>query len=167
MDNQKEGKPLCTYIHSAGGEAYAVVQSMDYEKMIPMYVNAGLEIDVQKVRLDNLLMCLELISDEGKLVGGATVIYSEHEYVLKAIAIEKEYQGKKLGTLLVTKVIELVKGLGAGRLMLNAKVPGFYKKMGFEIVPRDMAPGISDCLSCHRYHNGCESEIMKMEWKLF
>ena len=70
MDNQKEGKPLCTYIHSAGGEAYAVVQSMDYEKMIPMYVNAGLEIDVQKVRLDNLLMCLELISGEGKLVGG-------------------------------------------------------------------------------------------------
>lgn len=164
MDKQNEERPLCTYIKSLEGKTYTIVKSMGYEKMIPMYVKAGLEIDTQKIMLDDLLMCLELISSESKLVGGATVIYTEHEYVLKAIAIEKEYRGKNLGTLLVMKIIELVRALGARRLMLNAKVPEFYKKLGFEIVPRNMAPDISDCLNCHRYHNGCESEIMKMEW---
>lgn len=164
MDKEKDEKPLCTYIKSLEGKTYTIVQSMDYEKMIPMYVDAGLEIDPHKVMLDALLMCLELISSESKLVGGATVIYTEHEYVLKAIAIEKEYQRKNLGTLLVMEVIKSVRAMGARRLMLNAKVPEFYSKLGFEIVPRDIAPNISDCLKCHRYHNGCESEIMKMEW---
>ena len=49
---------------------------------------------------------------------------------------------------------------GADKVFLNAKIPDFYQKLGFEILQREKAPAISDCSTCSRYLHGCEPEIM-------
>lgn len=83
-----------------------------------------------------------------------------NEYVIKTVAIEKAYQGKGLGTDLVKTTCKMQKNEGQREFDLNAKVPEFYKTLGFTIVSHDEAPDISTCHLCHRYHNGCDSEIM-------
>lgn len=92
------------------------------------------------------------------------MVYDKDVFILKTVAVKKEFQGRGLGRLLVQRAEAEARKRGAQCLYLNAKVPEFYKKLGFEIIRRDDAPDISDCQNCHRYHNGCESEIMKKEW---
>ena len=87
-------------------------------------------------------------------------MYTENVYVIKAVAVEKEYRGNGLGVLLVREILNEAERRGADKVFLNAKIPDFYKKLGFEILQREKAPAISDCSTCSRYLHGCEPEIM-------
>ena len=146
-------------------EEYKIILSMSYKEMIPMFIRNGLEIAEDSEAPEGLLVCVEMIERATeKRVGGASLVYQQDEFIIKTVAIEKEWQGKGLGTTLVEAVIEEAKRRGAKRVYLNAKVPEFYKKIGFVVVQKEDAPAISDCMNCHRYHHGCDSEIMKREW---
>ena len=83
-------------------EDFKIVHSMNYEEMIPMFIEAGLEMEPNEKRPSGLLECYELIDNNTeKRVGGASLVYTCDEYVIKTVAIEKAYQGKGLGTDLV------------------------------------------------------------------
>lgn len=147
------------------GNKFEIKKSMNYFDMVPMFIEAGLEIAPDEPAPEGLLVCFEMIEKEsGKRIGGASLAKSQGEYVMRTVAIEKEYQGQGLGRKLVERVIEETKEWGAERLILTAKVPGFYKKLGFTVIPREDAPPISDCLSCSRFQNGCNSEIMELRF---
>lgn len=146
-------------------QEYQVILSDHYKEMIPMFIEEGLEMEPDSEEPEGLLTCLEVKDTEtGQRLGGASLVYDEDVFILKTVAVKKEFQGRGLGRLLVQRAEAEARKRGAQCLYLNAKVPEFYKKLGFEIIRRDDAPDISDCQNCHRYHNGCESEIMKKEW---
>lgn len=146
-------------------QEYQVLLSDSYKEMIPMFIEEGLEIEPDSEVPEGLLTCLEVKDTEtGQRLGGASLVYDKDVFILKTVAVKKEFQGRGLGRLLVQRAEAEARKRGAQCLYLNAKVPEFYKKLGFEIIRRDDAPDISDCQNCHRYHNGCESEIMKKEW---
>lgn len=146
-------------------QEYQVLLSDSYKEMIPMFIEEGLEIEPDSEVPEGLLTCLEVKDTEtGQRQGGASLVYDKDVFILKTVAVKKEFQGRGLGRLLVQRAEAEARKRGAQCLYLNAKVPEFYKKLGFEIIRRDDAPDISDCQNCHRYHNGCESEIMKKEW---
>ncbi len=145
-------------------EEFHIVHSMRFEEMLPMFIEAGLEFEPDADRPEGLLQCYEMIENEtGRRIGGGSLAYTCDEYVIKTIAIEKAYQGRGLGTDLVNAIMTDAKDRGAKRVYLNAKVPAFYKKLGYEVVTGDAAPDISTCHLCSRYHNGCDSEIMMKE----
>lgn len=145
-------------------ESYRIIKSMNFKDMLPMFIEAGLEFQPDSPAPEGLLACFEMIDKEtGRRIGGASLGQICGEFVIRTVAIEKQYQGQGLGRKLVEHVIEEAKEWDAKRILLNAKVPGFYKKLGFVIVPREEAPPISDCSTCPRFHNGCDSEIMKLE----
>lgn len=144
---------------------YKIVESMNFTDMLPMFIEAGLEFKRNSPPPEGLVSCFEMYSlESNSRIGGASLAYVFDEYVVRTVAVEKKYQGQGLGRKLVEHVIDKVKSCGGKRVYLNAKVPGFYKKLGFEIVRREEAPPISDCSNCPRFHNGCDSEIMKLEW---
>lgn len=146
-------------------QEYQVILSDHYKEMIPMFIEEGLEMEPDSEEPEGLLTCLEVKDTEtGQRLGGASLVYDKDVFILKTVAVKKEFQGRGLGRLLVQLAEAEARKRGAQCLYLNAKVPEFYKKLGFEIIRRDDAPDISDCQNCHRYHNGCESEIMKKEW---
>lgn len=90
-------------------EDFKIVHSMNYEEMIPMFIEAGLEMEPNEKRPSGLLECYELIDNNtGKRVGGASLVYTCDEYVIKTVAIEKAYQGKGLGTDLVKTIIHFM-----------------------------------------------------------
>lgn len=146
-------------------QEYQVILSDHYKEMIPMFIEEGLEMEPDSEEPEGLLTCLEVKDTEtGQRLGGASLVYDKDVFILKTVAVKKEFQGRGLGRLLVQRAEAEARKRGAQCLYLNAKVPEFYIKLGFEIIRRDDAPDISDCQNCHRYHNGCESEIMKKEW---
>ena len=161
LENPKNSRTRAFLRLEKRKEDFKIVHSMNYEEMIPMFIEAGLEMEPNEKRPLGLLECYELIDNNtGRRIGGASLVYMCDEYVIKTVAIEKAYQGKGLGTDLVKTIMQDAKKRGATRIYLNAKVPEFYKTLGFTIVSHDEAPDISTCHLCHRYHNGCESEIM-------
>lgn len=141
---------------------FNIIETKEYFPLVPMYIEAGLEINIDDPKPEGIVLCLKMM-DVDNLVGCATLTEINGEYIIKCVAINKEYQGKGLGSILVNKVIEKVKDRKGKRVLLTAKVPEFYKKLGFEIISREEAPYESDCINCHRFHNGCESEIMKLD----
>lgn len=146
-------------------KGYKIVKSMNFKEMLPMFIEAGLEFEPNADEPEGLIACFEMFDTKtDRRIGGASLAKFDGEFVIRTVAIEKAYQGRGLGRNLVEYVIDEAKSWDAKCVYLNAKVPGFYKKLGFEVVPREEAPLISDCSSCPRFHNGCDSEIMKIEW---
>lgn len=47
-------------------EDFKIIQSMNYEEMIPMFIEAGLEMDADEQRPEGLLTCYELIDNNTK-----------------------------------------------------------------------------------------------------
>lgn len=134
----------------------------DYEKLIPLFIRAGLEIDERKP--EGLLVCTEITEpDQGQLIGGAFLVYKNGAYLIKALAVEDGWRGRGFGTRLVEDMLDRAAGLGAREVYLNAKVPEFYRKLGFSAVRDGREKDLSDCVSCSRYGRDCHPQVMKKE----
>ena len=142
-------------------ERYLLRKTMDYESMVDLFVRSGLEISPDDPRPEGLVTCFELVdTDAGRRIGASGLCCSDGEYVLRCVAVEEGLRGNGYGRKLVSAVMEEAGRLGAKRIWLTAKVPEFYKKFRFEVVPREEAPFVTKCGECPQYHNGCESEVM-------
>ena len=142
-------------------ENIELIHTMAYQQFIPLFVRAGLEIDENEECPEGLITCLKLKDCRTeKTAGAAVLVYTENVYVMKAVAVEKEDRGNGLGVLLVREILNEAERRGADKVFLNAKIPDFYQKLGFEILQREKAPAISDCSTCSRYLHGCKPEIM-------
>lgn len=141
---------------------YNILESKEYFPLIPMYIEEGLEINPEDPEPEGIVVCLKMMDNEN-LIGCATLTEVNEEYIIRCVVIKKEFQKKGLGSILVKKIIEKVRDRNGKRVLLTAKVPEFYKKLGFEIISEEEAPFESNCIKCHRFHNGCESQIMKLD----
>lgn len=142
-------------------ERFVLKKTMDYESLVDLFVRSGLEISPDDPRPEGLVTCFELVdTDDGRRIGASGLCCSDGEYVLRCIAVEEGLRGNGYGRKLVSAVMEEAGRLGAKRIWLTAKVPEFYKKFRFEVVPREEAPFVTKCGECPQYHNGCESEVM-------
>ena len=142
-------------------ERFVLKKTMDYESMVDLFVRSGLEISPDEPRPEGLVTCFELVDTEkGKRIGASGLCCDDEEYVLRCVAVEEEYRGNGCGSRLVGAVMGEACRLGAKRIWLTAKVPEFYKKFQFRVVPREEAPFVTKCGECPQYHNGCESEVM-------
>lgn len=140
-------------------------RTMDYTSMVDLFVRSGLEIHPDDPAPEGLLTCFELADREtGKRYGAAGLVYDKETYILRCVAVEEECRGLGYGKWLVGAVMKEAADRGAEKIWLTAKVPKFYKKFGFEVVPMEEAPFETKCRTCQQYRNGCESEVMVFEY---
>lgn len=138
-----------------------MICTMDYASLVDLFVRAGLEISPEDPSPEGLLTCFELLEEEtGARIGAAGLVYDKGAYILRCVAVEEEYRGKGYGKRLVGAVMDEAEKRQADRIWLTAKVPGFYRKFGFTVVPMEDAPFETKCITCPQYHNGCDSEVM-------
>lgn len=144
---------------------FRIEKSMNYEDTVPMCIEAGLEMKPGEKAPAGLMATFEMFDDsKNRRIACGSLAFEHGQNLIRAVAVDKEYRGLGLGKEIVERLLEEAKEREIERLMLTAKVPGFYQKFGFEIVPRGEAPeGFTDCPKCPKFHNGCDSEIMKLE----
>ena len=141
-------------------------KTMDYEKLVPLFVESGLEIHLGDKAPKGLITCFELVDKETEeLVGASGIVNKNGIYIVRCIAVDAKYRGNGFGRVVVQACLDELKKLGAKEAWLTGKIPNFYKKFGFEIVARENAPRISNCQECPQFHNGCESEIMRIKFE--
>ena len=137
-------------------------ESHDYEGLSVMFHENGLEIKPGIQRPEHVVNCWECIDSEtGQLIGGASLEKRAGEFVVADVAVNQEFRGRQIGVQLMHILEEEILRLGGKQAWLVGKVPGFYKKLGWEVVTREEAPDISKCFTCDQFGTTCNPEIMK------
>lgn len=140
---------------------YQILEGNDYETLTYLFSENGLEITPGIHKPDEVIKfwkCKDPISQ--RLIGGVALETRSGEFVVADVAVDIEYRKEKIGTQLMKAVEAEIIKMGGKEAWLVAKVPGFYIKLGWEVVAREKAPDISKCFSCLKYGNECNPQVM-------
>ena len=101
-----------------------------------------------------------LIIDQQKIIGvGCGAILPNEKLRILIIALEKDYQGRGLGTKLMDQMIRAAMIFGITKVTLevrkDSQAINFYRKLGFSSV---------DVLPCY-YQDGCDGIVMERQLK--
>ena len=101
-----------------------------------------------------------LIKDQQKIIGvGCGAILPNEKLRILIIALEKDYQGRGLGTKLMDQMISAAMIFGITKVTLevrkDSQAINFYRKLGFSSV---------DVLPCY-YQDGCDGIVMERQLK--
>jgi len=113
--------------------------------------------------LDNIAL-FRVAESGGAVVGcGALEIFTPDLAEIRSLVVAKRCKATGTGRLLVERLIEDARARGHRRLMALTYVPGFFHRLGFVTVPKDMFPekvwGI--CVRCYKFHHCDEIAVLK------
>lgn len=113
--------------------------------------------------VDNISL-FRVAETEGAVVGcGALEIFTPDLAEVRSLVVQEGYKGGGSGRLLVERLIDDARRRGHRRLMALTYVPGFFHKLGFETVSKDLLPekvwGI--CVRCYKFNNCDEIAVLK------
>jgi N-acetylglutamate synthase-like GNAT family acetyltransferase len=133
-----------------------------YDELARLFLDNGLEIDLEEFPPGGLIRCWEAVSEEEKRMGAIVLEERDGEFIVGDIAVDPSCRHLDVGTQMMEVLIDEARRNQAKRLMLVAKVPDFFKTFGFVIIPREGAPKISKCLECPQFKVSCFPEIMEL-----
>lgn len=136
----------------------------EYQKLMVFFAANHLEVDAEEAVPTNVIRTWKITpQDSDRLVGAVALGYRQGEYIIDGIAVDEKYRKTNIGKTLLDEAISVVKARGGKRIYLVARAPGFFRKSGFNTIPRDEAPMFFECLTCPQYGVDCHPEVMLME----
>ncbi len=141
-----------------------IAQTEDYGRLVPFFIENGLEFAEEDPTPTDLVRCWDAF-DGDRLVGGFVLARRDGEFICDGIAVDRDYRGQDLGRKLLRRGIEETVRRGGNRMYLVARAPGFFRKEGFESVPREGAPDFFECFTCDQYGVSCHPEVMVKQVK--
>ena len=134
-------------------------ESNRYAELINLFIENELEFSEKDKQIPNTLVKYWEALDGEKLVGGCVLGMRGGVYILEGIATDKVYRKKSVGKQLLCEVLTYLKTLGAKKLYLCARAPGFFKTQGFLAINREDAPNFG-CINCDQFGIKCFPEVM-------
>ena len=134
----------------------------DYDKLVPFFIGNGLEFSEEDPTPTDLVRCWEATED-GRLIGAFVLARRDGEFICDGIAVDPAYRKQQLGRAMLRLGMEEAAKQGARQMYLVARAPGFFRREGFETVPREEAPDFFECLTCDQYGVSCHPEVMRKD----
>jgi amino-acid N-acetyltransferase len=103
-----------------------------------------------------------VLEEAGKLIGcGALHLYGPHLAEIRSITVDRRYQKRGGGELLVQSLLSEARKHRVSCICLFTRSPQFFAKLGFEVAQREDLPDkiYKDCWVCPRYHS-CDEIAM-------
>ena len=141
--------------------SFTLKQTDEYERLKDFMTSFGLEFTEGEEK--EAVKCWETVQDPDYLVGGIILSQRKGEYVIGGIAVDPPVRHMGVGRIMMDKAVKEVKDMGGSRIYLVAKVPEFFRTLGFETVDPEDAPDIFTCKDCRQFGDTCNPEIMKLE----
>lgn len=102
--------------------------------------------------------------EKGKIIAcGALHVSWDDLAEVKALAVEKSYARKGIGTKIVKTLEQNALALGIYATFALSFKPEFFKKMGYEVISREILPQKiwSECINCHLFPDCGEVPLIK------
>jgi len=102
--------------------------------------------------------------EKGKIIGcGALHVSWDDLAEVKALAVEKNYARKGIGRKIVTTLEQNALNLGIYATFALSFKPEFFKKLGYEIISKEVLPQKiwSECINCHLFPDCGEIPLIK------
>jgi len=93
---------------------------------------------------------------------GALEQFTNELIEIRSLVVNPTIQGSGLGKILVQELIHAARQRGAKRLMALTYSVGFFEKLGFKIVEKDIFPEKiwSICVNCYKFKNCDEVAVV-------
>ncbi|MGK7345980.1 MAG: N-acetyltransferase [Candidatus Nitrospinota bacterium M3_3B_026] len=148
-DTAHNEKPLTGVFRPAIIKDARAIQSLvkiyaDRGEMLPRSINELFETIRQYI----------IYEEEGKTLGVCGLhIAWEDLAEIRALAVNPDSRGRGIGAALARKAIDEARRLGVPKVFTLTYVPGFFRKLGFEIVEKQEFPHKiwSECVRCHKF----------------
>jgi amino-acid N-acetyltransferase len=105
-----------------------------------------------------------VVEDNGQVIGccALEVIWSDLAEI-KSLAVDEQYKGRGVGSMLVNAAVEQAKRLGMPTVFGLTLKPQFFEKLGFKVVDKGTLPMKvwSDCARCTKQQNCDETAVVK------
>src|SRR6266567_4201426 len=108
-----------------------------------------------------------VLEEAGKVIGcGALHLYGPHLAEIRSITVDKTYQKRGGGELLVQSLMSEARKHQVSCICLFTRSPEFFAKLGFDAALREELPDKinKDCCVCPRYH--CCDEVAMVKGEL-
>jgi amino-acid N-acetyltransferase len=110
------------------------------------------------------LQSFSVVENDGEVVGccALAIIWSDLAEI-KSLAVSESSKGGGVGKMLVTAAVQQAFELGIKKVFALTMEPGFFEKLGFEVVDKDVFPMKvwSDCARCPKQDHCDETAVMK------
>jgi len=139
-------------------------------RLLNQYAQEGLLLPRALSELYDHLRDFFVLEDDhqaGSIIGTCALgICWEDLAEIRSLAVSRDQQGKKLGTMLVQACLEEACALGLKRIFTLTYVPEFFSTMGFAEVEKSELPHKvwADCLKCTKFPD-CDETAMVLELK--
>ncbi|MCX8029822.1 MAG: N-acetyltransferase [Brevinematales bacterium] len=130
--------------------------------IIQPYVEKGELIPRTKDDISDHIRNFIVAEINGVVIGCMAVkFYSKEMTEFRTLVVSENFQGKGIGKMLVERGLEIVKQVGVKRVFVLTRSEGFFKKLGFETVEKEIFPEKvwSDCILCPKL-NSCDEIAM-------
>jgi len=140
------------------------VDVIEIQKILQDFAGKG---DLLARSLSDLYTSLRdivVFKDEAGRVAGCCGLHIVWEDLaeIRSLAVLESHQHRGIGRRLVEECISEAKGLGIGRVFTLTYEVGFFERLGFQLVDKNMFPQKvwADCLHCPRFPNCDESALV-------
>jgi len=124
------------------------------QSLIKTYADRGLMLHRSLNELYETIRQYMLYEEDGRILGACGLhITWEDLAEIRALVVDPDHGGKGIGSALVKKGIEEARRLGIPKVFTLTYVPGFFLKLGFEVVEKQEFPHKiwSECVRCHKF----------------
>ncbi len=118
------------------------------------YIKNGLELEKGKIKDVNPIFSI-IATENGELLGCATVSERFNTFVLDYIAVDEKFRRRGIAKILFDKITE-----NYSEFYLTAKVPKFFSSVGCRIT-NEKPELLSECLECTQYLKNCRPVVFK------
>ena len=148
----------------------SIIRTEFSKSLVNFFIENGLEFSAEEEVPTDLVQTwkaykvLNDVPDESQMnfIGGCVLAKREGRFICDGIAVEERVRGSGIGEGLLFTMIDEVRSLGGDTIYLVARAPGFFRKNGFETIPREDAPNFFECFSCSQYNVSCYPEVMML-----
>ena len=135
------------------------------QRLLTHYAAMGDLLPRTKSDIERNISHFRVIKHDKNIVAcGSLENFTEELAEIRSLMVDQSSKTKGLGRLIVNNLERLAKERGVKRLMALTYVPGFFHKLGFKTVNKNIFPekvwGI--CVNCYKFENCDEIAVLKM-----
>ena len=138
-----------------------IAETADYYALTVLFKECGLDVKIEEDPPEGVLKMWACTVGSGELLGGAVLQEKEGRFILKDLAVKDGWRKDGIGKALMSTALKEAKRCGAKEIWGCAKVPEYYTSKGWQTVPDEEAPVISDCQKCEQYLSVCFPRIIR------